>query len=137
MTLTPPRVPCLITCLIATKMYVKAPASVPVCVSGLVTVTFWAPTVPGGVTHVREVELTKTTEVAGCPPMETEAPATKLVPVTVTAVPPTLGPLVGLMPVTVGAGAGRLNVYPLVNVAFCVSVLVMTTFTAPVAWAGV
>ena len=59
------------------------------------------PAVPAGVVQVRLVLLTKTTLVAALPPTVTVAPFWKFVPVTVTAVPPTVGPLSGLIPVTV------------------------------------
>ena len=47
--------------------------------------------------------LTTVTFVAAAPPKLTVAPATKLVPVMVTELPPVVGPLLGLTPVTVGA----------------------------------
>ena len=52
------------------------------------------------------VALTTVTPVAAVPPKVTVAPATKSAPVMVTAVPPAVGPLVGLTPVTVGGGGG-------------------------------
>ena len=51
------------------------------------------------------VELATETPVAGTPPIETVAPATKFVPAMVTRVPPFVGPDVGPMPVTVGGAA--------------------------------
>jgi hypothetical protein len=48
------------------------------------------------------VLLTTETFVADAPPNATVAPAAKLVPVMVTAVPPAVGPLLGLTAVTVG-----------------------------------
>jgi hypothetical protein len=52
----------------------------------------------------------------------------------VTAVPPVVGPLLGLTLVTVGAAT---YVNPFVRLPVCVSGLVTTTFTAPAACAGV
>ena len=73
-----------------------------VCVSGLVTATLLAPAVPLGVVAVREVELTK--ELAAVvPPIVTDAPLTKPVPVMVILVPPANGPLDGVTEVTDGA----------------------------------
>jgi hypothetical protein len=48
------------------------------------------------------VLFTTTTLVAAVEPKVTVAPAAKLVPVMVTAVPPSVDPLLGLMLVTVG-----------------------------------
>ena len=68
----------------------------------MVTTTLLAPTVPLGVVAVREVELTK--ELAAVvPPIVTDAPLTKPVPVMVILVPPANGPLDGVTEVTVGA----------------------------------
>lgn len=53
---------------------------------------------------VIDVALTTVTFVAGEPAKVSVAPATKFVPVTVTLVPPVMGPDVGLMLETVGAG---------------------------------
>jgi hypothetical protein len=69
----------------------------------LVTVTVTAPALPAEVVAVIDVLLTTTTLVAAVPPKVTVAPAVKLVPVMVTAVPPVVGPLFGLTLVTVGA----------------------------------
>ena len=52
-----------------------------------------------------EVELTTVTLVAAVPPKLTVAPVEKPVPVMVTNVPPLVGPEVGEIAVTVGAGA--------------------------------
>jgi hypothetical protein len=71
----------------------------------LVTVTVTAPALPAGVVAVMDVPLTTTTLVAAAVPNVTVAPATKFVPVMVTAVPPAVGPLFGLTLVTVGATA--------------------------------
>jgi hypothetical protein len=67
-----------------------------------VTVTVTPPALPAGVVAVIVVLLTTTTFVAAVPPNVTPAPATKFVPVMVTAVPPAVVPLLGLTPVTVG-----------------------------------
>jgi hypothetical protein len=67
-----------------------------------VTVTVTAPTACAGVVAVIEVLLTTTTFVAAVPPNVTVAPEAKLVPVIVTAVPPSIDPLLGLTLVTVG-----------------------------------
>jgi hypothetical protein len=63
---------------------VKPPVRVALLPSGLVTWTSLAPAVPAGVTAVSCVALTKTTEVAGVPPILTVAPETKFDPVIVT-----------------------------------------------------
>ena len=73
--------------------------------SGLVTITLLAPVVPDGVVAVMPVALTTITPVAAVPPMVTVAPVTKPVPVTVTPVPPAVGPLPGEIDVTDGGGA--------------------------------
>ena len=85
------------------EVYVNPLVKVPLCVSGLVTTTFTAPVADDGVVAVICVALVTTTFVAGVPPSVTVAPETKFVPVMVTAVPPVVGPLLGLTPVTVGA----------------------------------
>ena len=73
---------------------------------GVVTVTFTVP-VPAGEVTVRLVAVTPLIEVPGWPvPKSTAVAPVKLVPLTVTEVPPAVGPLEGLTPVTVGsAGA--------------------------------
>jgi hypothetical protein len=68
-----------------------------------VTVTVTAPVLPAGVVAVMVVLFTTATLVAAVLPNVTVAPAAKLVPVIVTAVPPVVGPLFGDTPVTVGA----------------------------------
>jgi hypothetical protein len=78
--------------------------SVPVWVSGFVTTTFTAPAAWLPVVPCNWVEETKVTPVAATPPMESVAPETKFVPLTVIVVPPAVVPLVGLTEVTVGAG---------------------------------
>jgi hypothetical protein len=67
-----------------------------------VTVTVTAPVLPAGVVAVIVVLFTTTTLVAAALPNVTVAPATKFVPVIVTAVPPTVDPLLGLTLLTVG-----------------------------------
>jgi len=68
----------------------------------VVTVTSTVP-VPAGAIAVSDVLLATTTPVAGVEPNWTEVAPVRLVPVTVTLVPPVVVPLVGEMPVTVGA----------------------------------
>ena len=82
--------------------YVKPFVSEPLCAPGLVTVTVTAPTLPAGVVALICVPLVTTTFVAVAAPNVTVAPAAKFVPVIVTAVPPTVGPLFGDTPLTVG-----------------------------------
>jgi hypothetical protein len=69
----------------------------------LVTVTVSAPAAPAGVVAVIVVLFTTVTLVAAAEPNVTVAPEAKFVPVIVTAVPPAVGPLLGLTLVTVGA----------------------------------
>ena len=69
------------------------------------TVTVTAPALPAGVVAVMLVLLTTTTFVAAVPPNVTVAPATKFVPVIVTAVPPAVDPLFGLTLLNVGGTA--------------------------------
>jgi hypothetical protein len=77
-------------------------ARLPLCDPTFVTVTVTAPALPAGVVAVIDVLLTTTTLVAAVLPKVTVAPAAKLVPVMVTAVPPVVDPLFGLTLVTVG-----------------------------------
>ena len=88
----------------------------------IVTVTVTAPALPAGVVAVIVVLFTTTTFVAAVLPNVTVAPATKFVPVIVTAVPPAVDPLFGLTLLTVGAGPETAE-----NVAIC-----MTQGPAPV-----
>jgi hypothetical protein len=74
----------------------------PLCPLELVTVTVTAPALPAGAVAVIVVLFTTATFVAELLPNFTVAPAAKLVPVIVTAVPPVVGPLFGLTLVTVG-----------------------------------
>jgi hypothetical protein len=80
---------------------------VPVSESGLVTVTFTAPSaslVEAGAVAFKVVLLTNVTLVALFCPNATVAPERKLVPVMVTMVEPVTGPEIGVSFVTVGAG---------------------------------
>ena len=77
----------------------KLPLEVP---PGVVTVTFTAPALPGGLVTVICVPESAAV-FAAAPPKLTEAPP-RLVPVIVTAVPPAVVPLDGDSPVTAGAG---------------------------------
>ena len=70
---------------------------------GVVTRTLAVPAVPTGVVAVMEVVLTTTTLVAAAPPRVTLVAPVKLVPVMVTAWPPAVGPVDGLIALTVGA----------------------------------
>ena len=83
--------------------YVKPFVSVPTCVSGLVTTTFTVPAARAPVVAVIDVALLNVTPVAATPPMATVAPFTNPVPAMPTEVPPVVGPLFGVMLVTVGA----------------------------------
>lgn len=83
-------------------VYVKALASVALCASGLVTMTETVPAACAGVVAVRLVPFVTVTFVASVPPMRTLAPATKLLPVIVTEVPPVVGPVFGTTLLTVG-----------------------------------
>ena len=67
--------------------------------------TVWGPALPAGTTHVNVVPLTTAGDVHGAPPMETDAPAMKPVPVTVMEPPPDVGLVEGLTDDTVGAGS--------------------------------
>ena len=72
----------------------------------VVTVTSTVPPLeddPAGEFAVRLVAELTTTPVAGLAPKFTVMPLVKPVPVTVTEVPPAMGPLDGLTPVTAGA----------------------------------
>src|SRR5439155_921443 len=110
-------------------------ASVPLCASELVIVTITAPAACAGFVFVIVLLLTTDTPVAGLPSTLTVAPAAKLVPVMVTAVPPVVGPDAGATLLTVGAGPRYVK--PLASVPFCASGLVTVTLTAPAACAGV
>jgi hypothetical protein len=70
----------------------------------LVTVTVTVPALPVGVVAVMVVLFTTVTFVAAILPNVTVAPATKFVPVIVTAVPPDVEPVFGDTLATVGVG---------------------------------
>ncbi len=72
---------------------------------GVVTVTSTAPAVPAGAVAVREVADTTVKPVAAVDPKVTAVAPVKPVPVTVTLVPPAVGPEPGANAVTVGAAA--------------------------------
>ena len=72
--------------------------------SGFVTTTFTAPAACAGVIAVMVVLVVTLTLVAATPPKLTVAPATKFVPLMVTAVPPFVEPEFGLIGAMVGAG---------------------------------
>ena len=114
---------------VGAAMYVKHPEQLPLCVSGLETTTVTAPAACVVVVPVMLVALIVET-VRGDPPKDALAPLWNPVPVRVTEVPPTLGPLVGVTEVTVGAAT---KVKQALQVPLCVSGLVTTTLTAPAA----
>jgi len=89
--------------------YVNALASVPLCVSALMTVTLTAPAACAGVVAVIVVPFTTVTPVAAVPPTVTVAPAAKPVPLIVIAVPPAVGPDVGETLPTDGGGGTYVN----------------------------
>ena len=100
---------------------------------GVVTRTLAVPAVPDGVVAVIEVVLTTVTLVAAVPPIVTAVVPVKLVPVIVTLVPPASGPLLGLMPLTVGAAPYVYNVFT----AFVPPGVVTRTLAVPAVPAGV
>src|SRR5947208_1787985 len=71
----------------------------------VVTVTSTAPAAFAGETAVMDVAELMTNEAAFTPPNDTAVAPVKFVPVITTDVPPLVDPLVGLNPVTVGAGS--------------------------------
>ena len=77
----------------------------------VVTRTLAVPAARAGVVQVIEVAETVTTAQVA-PPMVTALAPVRLVPVIVTALPPAVLPLVGLIAVTVGAGGGTTGVAP-------------------------
>ena len=79
--------------------------NVPLWLSAFVTVTFTAPASCAGVVAVIKLVLTRTTFVAGTPPIDTAGDAKKLLPVMLIDVPPAVGPLFGLTALTMGAGS--------------------------------
>ena len=66
-----------------------------------------------------DVPLTTTTLLAAVPPILTLAPDTNPVPVMLTAVPPAVGPEVGEIELTVGAGL--VEPRPLARPAICMT----------------
>lgn len=72
---------------------------------GVVTVTFTVP-VSAGLTIVMAVSLATTRLVPAAAPKFTAVAPVKPEPVSVAAVPPAMGPLLGLMAVTTGGTAG-------------------------------
>jgi hypothetical protein len=75
---------------------VNAPVAVIVPESEFLMTIFFDPAAPAGVTAVIEVEDSQTTLVAATPPKVTVG-VSKLVPVILTAVPPAVVPLAGLI----------------------------------------
>ena len=69
---------------------------------GVVTVTSTVPEDPAGDTAVRVVEDVTLNDVAATEPNLTDVAPVKLVPVTVSEVPPAVEPVLGLTLVTVG-----------------------------------
>ena len=82
--------------------YVKQLVHVPVCVSAFVTTTLTRPAACEVVVPVISLALTVET-VSADPPKETVAPLWNPLPLTVTEMPPAVGPLFGDIDVTVGA----------------------------------
>jgi hypothetical protein len=82
-------------------LYVNPLLKLPLCPL-TVTVTVTTPAAFAGVVAVICVPLTTTTLLAAAAPNVTVAPAAKLVPVIVTAVPPVVNPLFGDTVLTVG-----------------------------------
>ena len=70
---------------------------------GVVTVALTTPAAPAGAVTVTWVAETTVTDVPTTVPNLTVVAPDRLVPVTVTRVPPATGPAVGLTDVTVGA----------------------------------
>jgi hypothetical protein len=86
----------------AGAMYVKQPVHVPLCESGFVTLTLTAPAACAVVVPLMLVAVI-VAMVSADPPKDAVAPDWKPVPLTVTDVPPALGPLFGATDETVGA----------------------------------
>ena len=112
------------------SMYVNAFGRTPVCPSRFMTTTLTWPGVLNEVVAVIVVALTTITFVAAAPPTKTEAGAVKPVPRIVTDVPPTAGPVAGVVEVTVSP-CGALYVNPFDSVAVWLSGLVTTMSAAP------
>ena len=111
----------------------KQTTHVPLWVSGFVTTMVTAPAACGLVVPEMLVAL-RLEIVTAAPPSVTVAPVWKALPAMVTAVPPTVDPLVGVIDVTVGAAT---YVKQAAHVPLCVSGFVTTTLTAPAACAVV
>src|SRR5437870_8195234 len=92
------------------------------------------PAACAGVVALICVALTTLTPVAALPPTVTVAVASKLVPVMVIAVPPVVGPEVGLTAPTVGGGGARYVNWSLGSVALEFPPIVTTTLAPPAAW---
>jgi hypothetical protein len=84
---------------------------------GVVTVTSTGPEDPAGDTAVKVVEEVTLNDVAGTEPNLTPVAPVKVVPVTVTEVPPAVEPVLGLTEETVGLAARPIIVlmFPLVE----------------------
>jgi hypothetical protein len=106
---------------------VKHPLQLAACASGFVTVTLTGPLACAVVVPVMLEGLIVAT-VSAEPPNDTTAPLWKPEPLTVTDVPPAAAPPFGVTALTVGAAT---YVKQPVQVPFCVSAFVTTTFTAP------
>jgi len=83
-----------------------------------VTVTVTAPAAAAGVVAEITLVFRTTTFVAAFPPNVTVAPDAKFVPLIVTSVPPSTGPVFGSMLVTVGVGTEAIT-----KVAICITQL--------------
>jgi hypothetical protein len=115
--------------------YVNPAVRVPLCMSGFVTMTFFAPAVPAGVVPLTVAASTYTSPVTRLPPMEAVHPLTKYLPDMVIACPPTVRPDAGVIEST--SGGGFTNVNPLNLTANCRSLLTTVTVTEPAPLAGV
>ena len=113
----------------------NAAASVLAWASAFVSVTACVAAARTGARHVTDVPPTSVTPVAAVPPNATVQPAAKLLPVSVTTVPPAVGPEFGLT--LVSDGAAPMYVKPLASVEACPSGLVTVTETGPIVPAGV
>src|SRR2546428_14007833 len=88
-----------------------------------------------GVVALICVALMRVTPVAALPPTATVAVASKLVPVMVMAVPPAVGPELGLTAVTVGGGTADVNSAPGVAALDCPLTVAITSARAA-RWGG-
>jgi hypothetical protein len=110
-------------------------ARAPLCLLAFVTTTFTVPAACAGALAVISLLLTTITCVAAVPPKLTVAPLAKSTPLITTAVPPLMDPEAGLTLAILGPGA--LYVKPVARVPLSLLGFVTTTFTAPLACAGV